>query len=533
MRKAAIMNRQILHDIMLSIGLFFFIYQLLFRIISIPQDAYFHSSFILDTLFTPIIALSLVILAVISILNFRPQQTFYRRLDWQTMERGFALRFLIFFICLIVAWKFSSYHYNYYLNQSHLLERIIILVLAACVLLHPLFVPLFTGFSIVVIKQLTIPENLFSYSWTDKSLVFAVLIMFTAYLITRFFTKAKSSLLIYLLLCVIGGYYFTPGVSKLGFGDYPWHWLANNRLDHLFVNSYTNGWLSFLDESTILAIAKIINVLNFPLQAIALVIELSGLFILVHKNFTRLAMLGYISLHIGIVISSGIFFWKWILLDILIFGFLIGQRGDWLNLLYTRKMVLLSLVIIAFSRILFGAIPLGWLDSGLNRTYIIEAVTIDEEIYAISPTFMAPFDIIFSQERFYFLNDEPILVGTYGATFTSDLQYILEEVNNLAEIDDLRDQYGTNRYNYQRQQAFDDFMQRVFANINQVDKREKPLFLPSAFPHIITTTSNTYNMQAPIERINIYDRLTFYHDEKIEYGSRRLVHTIDIQAPKN
>jgi len=65
----------------------------------------------------------------------------------------------------ILAWRHSFYHYNFYVDQSHGLDRIGLWVLAALVFWRPFFVIPFLSAVLVVIGQFELTP---SYSLADS-----------------------------------------------------------------------------------------------------------------------------------------------------------------------------------------------------------------------------------------------------------------------------------------------------------------------------------------------------------------------------
>ncbi|RMF79522.1 MAG: hypothetical protein D6737_11175 [Chloroflexi bacterium] len=466
------------------------------------------------------------------ILNYTPNQRFYHQTSWYWMENGRALRWFITFMCAIIAWKFSTYDYNYYLNQEHFVERILLILLVAGVYLSPATVPVFTAFSIIVIKQLEYPLGLFVYSWTDKSLVFAVLILFIVYLYVRAVSRVSTFVFVFLMLCLIGSYYFIPGASKIVLGPYPWSWLVHNRLDHLFVSSYLNGWFRPINESTILSIASMMRSVDVLFRGITLVIEAGAIILLLRQRLTLVFIAGFILLHTAIFISSGIFFWKWILLDSAVLVFVYTNRNQpIIQRLYTWQIAVLSVFIILFSKYYFSPIPLGWFDANVNQTYQLEALTTTGETYPIARSFMAPYDLIFSQARYHFLNPSPTLINTYGTIFDFNAYIAISTAQTPDIFSQIAQSRGQVRYDATRAAHFDSFMQIYFCNLDEHERRISLIPLPPSFQHILTFSEpNHYRGQSPVEQIQVRYMETFYQNGQIETTQSEIVRIIDIDC---
>ncbi len=455
---------------------------------------------------------------------------FYARWGWENFKagEGINIRYFIVLLAAVLTWAFSTYEFNFYYGQAHLLDRLLLVSLLILIWMNPVFVPLFALFSVIVISQFNYPE-LLNYSWFDKELLFKILILFTVFIYLRLVTTFSPSLFIFLALCLIGSEYFFAGISKLQIGNRVIDWGYRNQLHNLFVSSYINGWLRFIPEATILQVAGVMKLLDIPLQLYTLIVELGAILLLFGRRLAILILIGEFLLHLGIFLSSGIFFWKWMVLDVGLIALLWKYQAETVRFLFTRRKAALSVIIIGFAYLYFSPTPAGWFDTRANNFYEFEASDVNGSVYNLSRNFWAPYDLPFVQDQFFYLSEDRVLVGTYGTQHNFGLARLTNAADSRQDIEQVWEEYGTLRYSESRAAAFDAFVIRFFRNANaRMDKTVVPAFLRP--PHHITTfpPENAFELQSPIERVRIRYVETFYNGDKIIVLQDKIIREIEI-----
>lgn len=450
------------------------------------------------------------------------------RLCWPPFEQAPSLRLLVGGVALTLAWAFSTYELNLYLDQAHVLDRVLIVVLAGLVFVHPAFVPLFVALTAGVVHQLDMPPGLFSYSWTDKKLLFEVLLLFCAFSLVRALRPTtRSNVFLFLTLCLVASHYVEPGLGKARLG-----WVTANQLHHLFVSSWLNGWLRFLDEEVVIRLAQGLAPADVALQALTLGIELGAVALLWHKRLTVLFLVAFLFLHTAIYALTGFFFWKWMALHALLLA-LLWRTADttWLDEIFQRRFLVLSLVIVLGLRWLFSPGVLAWFDTPVNNFYELEAVDRRGRSAPLERSFFAPYDFPFVQNRFYFLSDEPVLVNMYGELFASRaVAAAVYAADGPDDVVELKRRHGRKRYDVAVAARFESFVRIFVRNANRRGRHERPLPLPPAPPHhAIHAREDSYTFEAPIERVRVYFHETFFDGETVHRLRRELVREIVIE----
>lgn len=105
---------------------------------------------------------------------------------------------------------------------------------------------------------------------------------------------------------------------------------------------------------------------------------------------------------------------------------------------------------------------LAWFDTRLSVRYEITAVGESGRVYPVSRHFFAPYDLLFSQDRFWYLSHDRMLTKTFGITFDRSVADALKGVHTLQEVAGLEAAKGTDGFSEERSRRFDRFVQAYF-----------------------------------------------------------------------
>jgi hypothetical protein len=314
-----------------------------------------------------------------------------------------------------------------------------------------------------------------------------------------------------LAICLFAANYFISGLGKLELD-----WVNIDRLYDLLIASYVNGWLVFWPEAVILRLVDLFKLLNPAMTATTMVIELGALLIFVHKRVALCLLASFVLLHTLIFASSGIFFWKWMLAAI---GFaVVLQKLDEMSTrrLFSPAFFVASLGIIYFSPHYFKPVELAWYDTNLSSFYELEVVGDSGRAYAVSRSFMAPYDLLFAQNRFQYLSHDKLLTRTYGATSDTEIAQALQKVASVEMLADLEMSKGKSNYNEEKARKFDYFLQTYFENLNRRGSKTSFINHFSAPHHIWNSAQgDVYTVQEKVQQIRVRFIKTFYDGQKI------------------
>jgi hypothetical protein len=482
----------------------------------LPEAAYF-SPFIAPEVFKN----GRLIAAIL--INLLLGSFFFRRLTWVAIDPTYGTRIFILVVAITIMWQFATYDYNFYYDQAHYVDRILLIVMALLIYWHPLFAPLFTIFAIVVGSQLHYPLPEAAWLWADKKILVDALILFNAFLFLAVFRQPSGNTFLYLTLCLTGAMYFEAAIAKLSLGPTYYSWLVHNKLSNLLVSSYLQGWLGFLDSSQVIRLAQYVSMINFPMALGTLLIEASGLFILWSRNASRLVLGGAILLHIAIAVSSGIFFWMWCAYDLALIIFVLRSQRMSNTRIYNPRLYVLSVAVILMSPFYFRPIDFAWFDTKLSNFFTIDATGESGKVYRLDAHFFAPYDITLAQSRLFYLTKEKVLVGTYGTSLSHHVTQLLEN-SSPSEIPSLKERYGADFYNEGLGAMFAVFLGRYVENA--VKKGSKFIAINKIAPpyHFGSfAVKERYDFQERLRTLHVYYEEHLFTEREIMPLQKRLL----------
>jgi hypothetical protein len=204
--------------------------------------------------------------------------------------------------------------------------------------------------------------------------------------------------------------YFYSGVQKLVMDHSFSAWFLENQTNYLILNAL---WYGLLPISKLLAVFP--GIYTFTAQTIVL----ANLFSLLSQLLVIIAvlrirwMIGLTLLldvfHIGVFLLSGIFFWKWMLLN---FAIVLAMRLYPQNL--PRWYQVAGVLIVLISPFFFYTAKLGWYDTRSSVKVSMQAVTQEGKVYAVPSNYFLGASVAFAQNLNGKVQDGHFPVGVYG-----------------------------------------------------------------------------------------------------------------------
>jgi hypothetical protein len=500
----------------------------------LPLPAHFEPVLLIEAAKTQ----GFVVLSVLPLLALFVER---HSLTWRNIDAGSRSRGLICGIAGIFAWVCSTYPVNLYFDQAHVADRIAIVVLWLALWRHPIAIVPFVSMVMVMLGQQQVPLPEGPWIWPDKRLPLELLLCFTSFLLLRALLRnvVRPYILPFALLCVTGALYGHAALNKILLGPDPTWWLRHNDLGNLFVSSYVHGrWLGGAGEETVLAIADVLHSVRLPLALLTLLVELSGFALVFRWQLTRVLLPAFVLFHLGIMASSGIFFWKWMLVDGLLLWYLVMLRRDGNQTaeptararvaLFTPRLAALSLVVMLGARFYFDLVPFAWFDSKLVNRFELYGVAESGHRYPLDARFFAPYDILMQQSRHYPLLDGTVLVGTYGVTLDPVLVEALEDATPDT-VRRLHGQFGQRWTSPEMAEVYVDFIRRYVVNAQRRGGRRSLLTaLAPPFHFRTTPPGDAFNFQEPLQAVEIEFHETLYDGSAIVPVRRVVVRRIEL-----
>jgi hypothetical protein len=447
---------------------------------------------------------------------------FYRRLGspWAIFPLFKSLRLLIVLVSGTLAWFFSTYDYNLFLNQGHYFDRLLLLLFIPLIYWRPVFVLPFLTLLLPVIGQF---DGLAGFSWAAYYLPIRILILFSTFFLLHILTrKFPAADFVFLTGCLIAAHYWVSGLGKLN-----WEWVQNDRIYFLLPATYANGWLAFLTPDAISSITQTLSSFNLPLKALTLVVEFGAVLFFLHRRVTRFFLGAWVVFHTGVFFVSGICFWMWGVLDIVLL-ILFLRKGAFSTLpVYSAPHFVASLILIAGGAFWCRPARLVWHDVPLSYTYRFEGHTESGRMYQLPPAFFAPYDYQFTLSRFSYLAPQPILPITWGATADAGIAHFLTEATSPEQVPAFEKTHGVIHYDEALKGSFDTFLKQYLQHWNNRLSKHTLLSYIKA-PRLLWTFPEKFTADPPepIRRVVVTQVTTFYHDNHYAEIRKIPVHQI-------
>lgn len=347
-------------------------------------------------------------------------------------EAAWGVRLVAVVCGWALAWSSATAAWNYHFGRWHGVERVLLVVCAAGVWFSPLAVGPLVVVLLVVLGSLDHPSCVYT-SRTPLLVPRDLLVLAGLGGWLAGLGAVEPGAVVVALVACAGSHYAIAGVAKVALPNgWSW-WLVTNRIERLFVCAHANGWLARWPWERVQRVAGVLGSGARGLAVATLVLELGAGVMLIDPWLTVAVLAGCVAMHAGIVLASGIFFWKWMVGDAALAGLVVSVVGTPAAAFGVWPM-LVGLGVVAVSPWIFRPVWLGWSDTGLTNHFVFEAVGVCGERAELPRGAFAPYDIAFCQSRFHCLHDRPVLAGVFGSVATRS-QRAREAVAQLAACD--------------------------------------------------------------------------------------------------
>lgn len=424
---------------------------------------------------------------------------FFKKLKWRDFD--YRIKIISHTCVLLLAWNYIFYDYNYFLNHWDLFDRLLMFITVLLAIYNPAFLILVVIQSLVVSQQFQYPL-FFDYSFTDKSIVFSIIIIVWLFAIVKsnIYKALPEYLFFIIVLGIICNWYWLAGLGKLEI-----NWVEKNKLYKLYMVTLDYNWLYSFEWETKRHLGEFLKTYNNAIQIATIIVELVFSFIiLLHKRISIFVLVSFVIFHFSVFFTSGIFFWKWIVVEIVVIFCFLKYKDLWLK--ENRKQVLLSYFTFLITMHFYASTTkLSWFDSGIYNKYEFKAKNNLGEIFNLEPSFFAPYDLNFAQNRFDFVNDDKIITSTFGSTLDEKVLTF----NDESEILKYANSNGKSKYNAQKKENLIIFV-NAFVNNRQQHSR---LDLPNAPAHIWQGKSESDAIfKHPLDSIFIIKKFRYVND---------------------
>jgi hypothetical protein len=166
------------------------------------------------------------------------------------------------------------------------------------------------------------------------------------------------------------GSYFHSGVAKLQLDGGALSWILDNQTQQGVLIALERGTQPFAAAPRLIQpLYDLINLDPVPANALVVILQLAAIAAMLHRRLLMALTLVYDAFHIGVYVIYGLMFWKWILLNLVIFGTLVRCRTP-----FTRAFILTGVAMTLFGHLVVWTARLAWYDSAFMLSTYVEAI---------------------------------------------------------------------------------------------------------------------------------------------------------------
>jgi ABC-type multidrug transport system fused ATPase/permease subunit len=384
----------------------------------------------------------------------------YRKLEWKQLHSYQWIRWIVVVIAAVLTWDHSTYNYNYYFDQAHYFDRVLLIALTVLIWKHPAFIAPYLAITLLVRAQFYVPIS--DITNVDKKMLIDQLMLFYVFIVVRLYRKWPAHLYVFLMVCLLGASYVIPAISKIFVAPHGYEWFTNGNLHYSLALANYRGWnlsqgvINFAEQY-----GTLLSIVTFCLELVAILF-------LFKAKWSRFIIMGFFGIHISIFALTGVFFWKWMLFEIVVLLLFWKMPVALEERLFTKTTFYGSMVIMLFSGFYFKPHQLAWFGAKTNYVYSYEVIGESGKRYTLDRNFMAPYDKHFQVDRIAHFNPfHSIEVSAHG--YVTDYTLLLEgeKVETQEDFIQLEKERGKLKFDGESNVTYVIFIQTYFRNYNR------------------------------------------------------------------
>ena len=241
---------------------------------------------------------------------------------------------------------------------------------------------------------------------------------------------------IVIILCVAihFGNYFYSGLYKLLLDGGMTSWIQTNKTYYLLLNAHSSGHLPISHYQNLFKFVYEACRDNYILSnAFIITTQLISLVILYRIRWACALIILYDLIHLVIFLTTGIFFWKWIILNVLL---VISLTKLNIKILPTSVFTM-AIICILTAKTLFFTAKLAWYDTpALNDAHIV-AITHDGSEHRVPSNYFLDSSVTYAQQRVGLPFTGQFATKTFGTTSKNRIKIMSESCgkSNISNID--------------------------------------------------------------------------------------------------
>ena len=444
--------------------------------------------------------------------------------SWNALEEGTSLRWLVVGVTGVAAWALSCYPRNLYFDRLHGVDRLLVVALWAAIAWRPIFVLPFSIIAAAVAGQFFVPLGFIS--WTEMSVVLRFPLLLGAFWMVRAISGDKrSDAFIFAWCCVLAATYWTSGLGKLRIG-----WMTHPHVHLLLLGAYANGWLAFLDAQVVERVAGVVKVLARPFMIFTLAVECGALLLLWRRWSLVAFLLLATTFHLGAFALTGIFFWKWMLVDAFLLAYLLRTQRIGRLEIFRPALFALSVVAIVASPLWVPSENLTWFDTPLTYSLRFEGVDARGTTYELPAGFFRPYSEVFVLGTVAAVSPNPQVTRGMGVTMDRSLATALESATSPNDALAIEAARGTVRVDSAASATFDDFVGHYAARASCAADREPLALRIVGVPRHLWTLPLDASLPCGVRlvTVRVVEQTTFFDGRTLQVIRRRVLREVPV-----
>jgi len=271
-----------------------------------------------------------------------------------------------------------------------------------------------------------------------------------------------------------------------------------------------------------------------PFMLFTLLVECGSLVML----WRRWSLIGFFVLaaafHLGAFAMTGIFFWKWMLVDAMLLTYLLGGHRLAQLQLFTPGRFALSVAAIVASPLWAPSENLTWFDTPLTYTLELEGVDAGGVSHLLPAGFFRPYGDAIALGPAGTAPPHPKLTRGMGVTMDRSLAEALEAARSPDSVLAIEQTRGTVRADSASTAALDDFVATYAAHARCASERDPLLLRAIGVPRHLWTLPLDADLPCGVrlERVRVYERTMFFDGVKLKEIRRLLLREIPAALPR-
>ncbi len=441
---------------------------------------------------------------------------------WDQLEHGAHLRLVVAALSGVITWTLTLYPRNLYFDQLHAADRILLFVLWLAFLARPVAVVPFAIAATAVAGQFVVPLGF--TTWTEMGVLMHGVVLFGAFFLVCIVSgRRHSAVFLFTWCCLLATTYWVSGLGKLRS-----EWFSYPHIALLLPAAYANGWLQGVASAPIARAVAGMDWLATPLMLGTMALECGAVLLLWKRRSLMAFLLAAFIFHVAAFAMTGIFFWKWMLVEAMLLALLLRRSPLASPDFFTRSRLVLSVVLIVAAPAWVRTENLTWFDTPLTYSLRFEGADAGGRVYDLPAGTFRPYSDALVLGTFSAMSPYVRLTGAMGVTNDRALAESLVTAPTPTRVIALEAARARPRGDSVQLQAFDSFFRAYATRVRCGQERDPQIIKVASAPRHLWTTPLRDNIPCgtTLAKISIVEVTTVFDGTAVRVIRRRTLREI-------